>query len=108
MRGREGDRGLRLDTGLRIGTYQNRDLGGRRGEWQGRWGLVDDYLIVASSGRTNGILLQGIICCASGLREESMNCRLPLYMQYTVEPLIKDTLNKGHLCIKDTFQCTNL
>ena len=27
----------------------------------------------------------------------------------TVEPLlIKDTLNKGHLCIKDTFQCTNL
>ena len=22
---------------------------------------------------------------------------------YTVEPLIKDTLNKGHLCIKDTF-----
>ena len=25
-----------------------------------------------------------------------------------VEPLIKDTLNKGHLCIKDTFQCTNL
>ena len=21
----------------------------------------------------------------------------------TVEPLIKDTLNKGHLCIKDTF-----
>ena len=28
--------------------------------------------------------------------------------EYTVEPLIKDTLNKGHLCIKDTFQCTNL
>ena len=27
---------------------------------------------------------------------------------YTVEPLIKDPLNKGHLCIKDTFQCTNL
>ena len=27
---------------------------------------------------------------------------------YTVEPLIKDTLNKGHLCIKDTSQCTNL
>ena len=26
----------------------------------------------------------------------------------TVEPLIKDTLNKGHLCIKDTFRCTNL
>ena len=26
----------------------------------------------------------------------------------TVEPLIKDTLNKGHLCIKDTFQCTSL
>ena len=26
--------------------------------------------------------------------------------QYTA--LIKDTLNKGHLCIKDTFQCTNL
>ena len=26
----------------------------------------------------------------------------------TVEPLIKDTLNKGHLCIKDTFPCTNL
>ena len=25
-----------------------------------------------------------------------------------MEPLIKDTLNKGHLCIKDTFQCTNL
>ena len=25
-----------------------------------------------------------------------------------VEPLIKDTLNKGHLCIKDTFRCTNL
>ena len=24
---------------------------------------------------------------------------------YTVEPLIKDTLNKGHLCIKGTFQC---
>ena len=21
---------------------------------------------------------------------------------------MKDTLNKGHLCIKDTFQCTNL
>ena len=21
----------------------------------------------------------------------------------TVEPLIKDTLNKGHLCVKDTF-----
>ena len=21
---------------------------------------------------------------------------------------IKDTLSKGHLCIKDTFQCTNL
>ena len=27
---------------------------------------------------------------------------------YTVEPLIKDTLNKGHLRIKDTFLCTNL
>ena len=26
----------------------------------------------------------------------------------TVEPLIKDTLNKGHLCIKDTFRYTNL
>ena len=26
----------------------------------------------------------------------------------TVEPLIKDALNKGHLCIKDTFRCTNL
>ena len=25
-----------------------------------------------------------------------------------MEPLIKDTLNKGHLCIKDTFYCTNL
>ena len=25
-----------------------------------------------------------------------------------MEPLIKDTLNKGHLCIKGTFQCTNL
>ena len=27
-------------------------------------------------------------------------------MSTTVEPLIKDTLNKGHLCIKDTSQCT--
>ena len=27
---------------------------------------------------------------------------------YTVEPLIKDTLNKGDLCIKDTFRCINL
>ena len=28
---------------------------------------------------------------------------------HRVEPLIKDTLNKGHLCIlKDTFQCTDL
>ena len=25
-----------------------------------------------------------------------------------MEPLIKDTLNKGHLSIKDTFQYTNL
>ena len=25
-----------------------------------------------------------------------------------MEPLIKDTLNKGHLCIEDTFQHTNL
>ena len=25
----------------------------------------------------------------------------------TVEPLIKDTLNEGHLCIKDTFPCTS-
>ena len=25
---------------------------------------------------------------------------------FKVEPLIKDTLNKGHLCIKDTFQYT--
>ena len=26
---------------------------------------------------------------------------------YTVEPLIKDALNNGHLCMKDTFQCTS-
>ena len=32
----------------------------------------------------------------------------PASRQHTVEPLIKDTQNKGHLCIKDTFQCTNL
>ena len=25
-----------------------------------------------------------------------------------MEPLIKDTLDKGHLGIKDIFQCTNL
>ena len=31
-----------------------------------------------------------------------------VYSVYTVEPLIKDTLNKGHLCIKDTFRYTNL
>ena len=28
--------------------------------------------------------------------------------QVTVEPPVKDTLNKGHLCIKDTLQYTNL
>ena len=39
------------------------------------------------------------------------HCRLvhwPLIIQRCPFILIKDTLNKGHLCIKDTFQCTNL
>ena len=31
-----------------------------------------------------------------------------MYMHNTVEPLMKDTLNKGHICIKDTFKYTNL
>ena len=29
-------------------------------------------------------------------------------VSYAVEPLIKDTLNKGHLSIKDIFRCANL
>ena len=33
---------------------------------------------------------------------------IPFWKQKcTVKPPIKDTLNKGNLCIKDTFQCTN-
>ena len=28
--------------------------------------------------------------------------------QVHIAALIKDTLNKGHLCLKDAFQCTNL
>ena len=38
----------------------------------------------------------------------SVKDHMYMYIAFTVEPLIKDTLNKGHLCIKDTFQCTNL
>ena len=33
---------------------------------------------------------------------------LSLLKWHTLELLMKDTLNKGHLCIKDIFQCTNL
>ena len=42
---------------------------------------------------------------------KSQIVRCPHYKHgtyYTVEPLIKDTLNKGHLCIKDIFRYTNL
>ena len=42
-----------------------------------------------------------------GLQEPSSNSLLREERD-TVEPLIKDTLIKGHLCIKDTIRCTNL
>ena len=35
----------------------------------------------------------------------SVKDHMYMYIAFTVEPLIKDTLNKGQLC---TFQCTNL
>ena len=38
---------------------------------------------------------------------QSHYCRKERYT-CTVKPLVKDSLNKGHLCIKDTFQYVKL
>ena len=51
--------------------------------------------------RTNGGMLY-ITDMKNGKSDGKMQ---HLVSECSVEPLIKDTLNKGHLCIKDTFQC---